>query len=205
MDADGNAAQKLPDTKGPQVREKRQGSVPERAPADREFLSAAGGRAGCGISRCQRIPQALQPPLRRTNLPDLLRSRRCGTNPALVPARGEPWLAFRASRTVPKATLPNPSDPARDSCLPLPRLLKLAADDAASTNGDAIQPRLQRTALPESANPAKGAQENLLRHVGGVGRIRKNAVNQVVHPGVIIGDQPVERRVRARLQLGHQL
>src|SRR5271168_5271231 len=133
MDADGNAAQKLPDTKGPQVREKRQGCVQERAPTDRGFLSA-GGRAGCGISRCQRIPQALQPPLRRTSLPDLLRSRRCGTNPALAPARGEPSLAFRASRTVPKEMLPNPSDPARDSCLPLPRLSKLAAGDAANTS-----------------------------------------------------------------------
>src|SRR5271156_6920931 len=136
MDADGNAAQKLPDTKGPQVREKRQGCVQERAPTDRGFLSAAGGRAGCGISRCQRIPQALQPPLRRTSLPDLLRSQRCGTNPALAPARGEPWLAFRASRTVPKVTLPNPSDPARDFCLLLPRRSKLAAGDAASTSGD---------------------------------------------------------------------
>src|SRR5271156_6937489 len=120
MDADGNAAQKLPDTKGPQVREKRQGSVPERAPADREFPSAAGGRAGCGISRCQRKPQALQPPLRRTILPDLSKSRRCGTNPALAPARGERLLAFRASRTAPEAMPRNPSDPALDSCLLLP-------------------------------------------------------------------------------------
>src|SRR5271155_3323853 len=167
MDADGNAAQKLPDTKGPQVREKRKGSVPERAPTDREFPSAAGGRAGCGISRCQRIPQALQPPLRRTSLPDLLRSRRCGTNPALAPARGEPWLAFRASRTVPKATLPNPSDPARDSCLPLPRLLKLAADDAASTSGDDSGPDERRCdTTTSSANCLAGIRESRERRAG---------------------------------------
>src|ERR1700722_1090183 len=135
-DADGDAARKLPDTKDSHALEKPKESVPELAPADREFLSAGGGREGCGISRCQRILRALQPPLRKTSLPDLSKSRRCGTNPALARARGEPSLAFLASRIVPKATPRNPSDPARDSCLLLPRRSRLAAGDAASTSGD---------------------------------------------------------------------
>src|ERR1700723_929464 len=136
MDADEDAARKLPDTKDSHAPEKRKESAPELAPADREFLSTVGGRAECGISRCRQILRALQPPLRRTSLRDLLKSRRCGTNPAVAPARGEPSPAFPASRTAPKAMLRNPSDPARDSCLLLPRLSKLAAGDAASTSGD---------------------------------------------------------------------
>jgi hypothetical protein len=68
---------------------------------------------------------------------------------------------------------------------------------------DAIQPSLQRAALPEAADSAKRSQENLLRDVSGVSRVGKDAINQVVHPGVIVGDQPVECRVRARLKLGN--
>src|ERR1700693_1424945 len=122
MDADGYAARKLPDTTGSQAPAQRKRSVPECAPADREFLSAAGAREECAISPCRRKLQALQPPLRRTSLPDLSKSQRCGTNPALAPKRGEPSPAFHASRTVPAVRLRNPSDPALDSCLLLPRL-----------------------------------------------------------------------------------
>src|SRR5271156_1209123 len=132
-DADADATRTTPDTTGSLAPAKRKASVPARAPADPKFLSTAGGRAGFAISRCRRKLQALQPPLRRTNLPDLLKS-----------ARGEPSLAFHASRTVPTETLPNPSDPALDSCLLLPRLSKLVAGDAASTSGDDSGPGEQR-------------------------------------------------------------
>src|SRR5271154_6355859 len=136
MARDGNVMRRWPDTKAPQAPQQRRGSVPARVPADPEFLSAIAAREECAISRCRPIPQALQPPLRTTSLPDPLKSRRCGTNPALATVRGEPWPAFPALRTVPGATLLNPSDPALDSCLLLPHLSNFAADDAASTSGD---------------------------------------------------------------------
>src|SRR5580704_16596509 len=167
MDADEDAARKMPDTKDSHALQNRKGSVPERAPADREFLSAAAGRVGCGISPCQRILRALQPPLRTTSLPGLLRSRHCGTNPALARALGEPSLAFRASRIAPKARLPNPSDPARDSCLPLPRKSKLAPGDAANTSGDDSrldEPRYDTA--KSSANYLGGIHESRERRVG---------------------------------------
>src|SRR5271154_4889260 len=135
-DADADATRTTPDTTGSVAQAKRKASVTARAPADPKFLSAAGGRAGFAISRCRRKLQALQPPLRRTNLPDLLKSPRRETHPEFAPARGAPSLAFHASRTVPTETLPSPSDPALDSCLLLPHRSKLAADDAASTSGD---------------------------------------------------------------------
>src|SRR5579863_60016 len=161
MDAGEDAAPKLPDTKDSRALGKRQEPVPERAPADREFLSAAACRGGCGISPCQRILRALQPPLRKTILPDLLRSRRCGTNPALAPARDEPSLAFPASRTAPKAMPRNPSDPARGSCLLLPRQSKLAAGDAANTSGDDSGPDERRCdTAKSSANCPAGIRES---------------------------------------------
>src|SRR5271156_2361115 len=131
MDADGYATQRLPDKIGSLVPEPLKESVPERAPADREFLSANGGLEGFAILRCRRKLRALQPPLRRINPPDLLKSQRRGTIPELGQARAEPWPAFRASRTVPKAKLRNPSNPALDSCLLLPSLSKLVAGDGA--------------------------------------------------------------------------
>src|SRR5271170_875794 len=136
MDADGYATRRLPDKTGSLVPEPRKGSVLERAPADREFLSANGGREGFAILRCRRKLRALQPPLRRISLPGLLKSQRCATIPELAPARAEPWPAFRASRTAPRVKLRNPSNPALDSCLLLPRLSKLVAGDGANTSAD---------------------------------------------------------------------
>ena len=136
MSRDGNVAPKLPDKKAPQAPRQRQASVPARAPADPVFLSAIAVRVGCAISPCPPIPQALQPPLRTTSLPDPSESRRCETNPALAIAPGEPLPAFPSSRTAPAAMPPNPSNPARDSCLLLPHQSKFAAGDAASTSGD---------------------------------------------------------------------
>ena len=53
----------------------------------------------------------------------------------------------------------------------------------------------------ESANAAKGFQENFLSPVGGVGTVSKHAKNEVVNGTMIVRDQPVESRFRTGLQL----
>ena len=68
-----------------------------------------------------------------------------------------------------------------------------------------VEPGFQRAALPESANPLEGVKENFLRDVGSIGRVRKDAVGEVVHSRVVVGDQPVEGGVRPGLQLGYEL
>ena len=68
-------------------------------------------------------------------------------------------------------------------------------------NGDAVEPRFQRAALAEIANAAKGFQENFLGAVGGVGGIAEHAEDEVIDRGMIVGDEPVEGRLRAGLQL----
>src|ERR1700722_186090 len=72
------------------------------------------------------------------------------------------------------------------------------------THGDAIEPRFQRTAAAEIANPAKRAEKNFLGNVSGVGAIGQNSVNEVVHTGVVVGDEPIERGLRTSLQFGDQ-
>src|SRR6266700_158531 len=68
-------------------------------------------------------------------------------------------------------------------------------------NRDAGEPRFQRAALAETANAAKGLQENFLGAVGGIGSIAKHAENEVIDRCMIVSDEPVEGRLRARLQL----
>src|SRR6267143_1807080 len=68
-------------------------------------------------------------------------------------------------------------------------------------NSDAVEPRFQRAALAEIANAAKGLQENFLGAVGGIGSIAKHAEDEVIDRRMIVRDEPVEGRLRARLQL----
>ena len=68
-------------------------------------------------------------------------------------------------------------------------------------NRDAVEPRFQRAALAEIANPAKGFQENFLGAVGGIGSIAEHAENKVIDRSVVVRDEPVEGRLRAGLQL----
>ena len=69
-------------------------------------------------------------------------------------------------------------------------------------DGDAVEPGLQRTALAETANSFEGFQENFLRGVGGIRGVSQHAENQIVDRTVVMVDEPVERRLRAGLQLG---
>ena len=71
-------------------------------------------------------------------------------------------------------------------------------------NGDPVEPRLQRAAPAESANSAKGFQKNFLRGVGGVRHIAQHPENEVIDRAVVVGDEPVEGRLRTGLKLGHQ-
>src|SRR5713226_8454404 len=68
-------------------------------------------------------------------------------------------------------------------------------------NGDAIEPSFQRAALAKIANAAEGLQENFLGAVGGIGSVAKHAEDEVIDRRVIMRDEPVEGRLRARLQL----
>ena len=68
-------------------------------------------------------------------------------------------------------------------------------------NGDAIEPGLQGTALAELAYAAKSLQENFLRAIGGVRGVAQYAEDEVINRRVIVGDQPIEGRLRARLEL----
>src|SRR5256885_15987241 len=68
-------------------------------------------------------------------------------------------------------------------------------------NRDAVEPRFQRAALAEIANPAKGFQENFLGAVGGIGSIAEHAENEVIDRSMVVRDKPVEGRLRAGLQL----
>ena len=68
-------------------------------------------------------------------------------------------------------------------------------------NRDAVEPRFQRAALAEIANPAEGFQENFLGAVGGIGSIAEHAENEVIDRSMVVRDEPVEGRLRAGLQL----
>src|ERR1700751_1224500 len=72
-------------------------------------------------------------------------------------------------------------------------------------NGNAIQPRLQRTALTKVTDSFERFQEHFLSGVGSVGRIPQHAEDQVVDRGMVVGYQPVEGRFRAGLQLGDEV
>src|SRR5262249_5287130 len=88
-------------------------------------------------------------------------------------------------------------------------LLKVTLEPAAMierlTNRDAIEPRLQRTAAEEIANPFERLEKNFLRGVGGVGCVPEHAENQVEDGGVVVRDQPVEGGFRAGLKLADEL
>src|SRR6267143_176006 len=68
-------------------------------------------------------------------------------------------------------------------------------------NGDAIEPSLQRAALAEIANAAKGLQENFLGAISRVRSVAQHAEDEVVDRRMIVGAEPVECRLRASLQL----
>src|SRR5882724_1339302 len=68
-------------------------------------------------------------------------------------------------------------------------------------NGDAVKPSLQGAALAEIANSAKGFQENFLGAVGRVRGVAQHAKDEVINRRMIVGDEPVECRLRACLQL----
>jgi hypothetical protein len=68
-------------------------------------------------------------------------------------------------------------------------------------DGDAVEPRFQRAALAEVADAAEGLQENFLGAVGGVRSVTKHAEDEVIDRRMIMGDEPVEGRLRAGLQL----
>src|ERR1700722_13166107 len=70
---------------------------------------------------------------------------------------------------------------------------------------DTVQPGLQRTALAKPAYSAKRVQENFLRNISRVSRIRKYAVNQIVDIAVIVGDEPVKGGLRSSLELVNEL
>src|SRR5208282_4197917 len=70
---------------------------------------------------------------------------------------------------------------------------------------NAIEPGLERAAAPESANPAKCAQEYFLSHVGGIRRIGEYSVDEVIYAAVVVGDEPFECGVGTRLEFGYEL
>ena len=69
------------------------------------------------------------------------------------------------------------------------------------TNRDAVQPRFQRAALAEIANPAEGFQENFLGAVGGIRSVAEHTENEVIDRSMVVRYKPVEGRLRAGLQL----
>lgn len=68
-------------------------------------------------------------------------------------------------------------------------------------NGDAVEPSFQGAALAEIANAAESLQENFLGAIGGVRSIAKHAEDKVIDRRMIVRDEPVESRLRARLEL----
>src|SRR5262249_49046349 len=69
------------------------------------------------------------------------------------------------------------------------------------SNGDAVEPSFQRAALAEVANAAEGLKKNFLGAIGGIGSVAKHAEDEVIDRRMVIGDEPVESRLRAGLQL----
>ena len=68
-------------------------------------------------------------------------------------------------------------------------------------DGDTVEPRFQRAALAEIADSTEGLQENFLGAVGGVRSVAEHAEDKVIDRCMIVSDEPVEGRLRARLQL----
>src|SRR5258705_5065783 len=68
-------------------------------------------------------------------------------------------------------------------------------------DGDAVEPRFQRAALAEVANAPKGLQENFLGAIGGIGSVAKHAEDEVIDWRMLVSGEPVEGRLRSRLQL----
>src|SRR5882762_4225668 len=64
-------------------------------------------------------------------------------------------------------------------------------------NGDAIEPGLQGAALAKIANAAKGLQENFLGAISRVRSVAQHAEDEVIDRRMIVGDEPVECRLRA--------
>jgi hypothetical protein len=72
-------------------------------------------------------------------------------------------------------------------------------------NRNSVKPRLQGTSAPESANSFECTKEDFLRDIGGIGRIGKNSVGEVIYAGVVIRDEAVERGFRAGLKFVYEL
>ncbi len=68
-------------------------------------------------------------------------------------------------------------------------------------NRNAVKPSFQGAAPAEIANAAKGFQENFLSAVGRVRSVAEHPEDEVIDRRMIVGDEPVERRLRAGLQL----
>src|SRR5260370_42555607 len=61
------------------------------------------------------------------------------------------------------------------------------------SNGDAVQPRFQRTTLAKASDSTKRLQENFLGSVRRVRCVSQHAQDQVVDRAVIMRDQPIKR------------
>ena len=70
---------------------------------------------------------------------------------------------------------------------------------------NAIEPRPQRTSLSKSSYAAERLQEDLLGDIRGVIRVTEHPGHKPVHLAVVVGDEPVERRLGAAAQLRHEL
>src|SRR5450755_3991943 len=82
--------------------------------------------------------------------------------------------------------------------------LEPAAVIQSFADSDTVQPGFQGAATAETTNAAKRFQENFLGTIGSVGHLAKHAKYQVEDGSVVMGDQPVECRFRAGLQLDDQ-
>src|SRR6266704_2260410 len=179
----------------------RGSSVPAVRPkAAQEFPAARGAREGCGTSLCRRCIPELRRLLRNSGLRGRAKSpryERLRESPAkrreLLERRGSEILDFDAALAFFRFGV--------DGNILLKMTLEPALVIQRFANRDAVEPRFQRAALAETANAAKGLQENFLGAVGGIGSIAQHAENEVIDRCMIVSDEPVEGRLRACLQL----
>jgi len=72
-------------------------------------------------------------------------------------------------------------------------------------NRDPIEPGFERTSLAKTFYAFEGFEKDFLGAVCRIRRIKPTMPeNEVEDRGVIVGDQAIERRFRAGLQLGNQ-
>src|SRR6202034_3018127 len=98
----------------------------------------------------------------------------CGKHQALAPALDAPPIAFRLLPLVPTESLPDLSNQARGSCLPLRHQSKPVGDDDASTSAGSSKPAAQKCDIAKSsASCPAGIHECREKHAGKLPALRQ--------------------------------